>query len=360
MNDAPFPRPASQRLRGRRGFGIFPRFLILVSLITGLVLCFKIGLRIYKRRSAQTTTSTNTPPRQTPEPGTPTHVTASATPGTPASPASAAPTGPIDVASGDLPGPEAMRQIPDPEGDKAIMLAYRYLVESEDLLRTGQVLYELENRFQTLDRKKIYETVDKLRESVTEDREREYLSVLYLDSLILSQTGFSERNDPSKADELLKKISATEHPALGPLSVHRLASVSISNDPRLAMKLFREQIERYKDCPLNGQASFLIGTCHRVLEEDTAALDQYMQTLREYPAAVGQGGDPLEPYIRHALADTYIRIERKEDATGELRTIMECCPDYPYRKQVEAAIHEAEGGAPGASPETGGGETAGG
>jgi tetratricopeptide (TPR) repeat protein len=248
-----------------------------------------------------------------------------------------------------------MRQIPDGESDKAVTLAYRYLTEGEDLLRMGQALYELENRFQTFDRKKIYEAVDKLRESATEDKEREYLSVMYLDSLIHSQTGFSERNDPAKAEELLRKISGTEHPVLAPLSVHRLASVSISNDPRLAMKLFREQIEKFKDCPLNGQASFLIGTCHRVLEEDPAALDQYMQTLREYPAAVGQGGDALEPYIRHALADTYIRIERKEDALTELKTIMECCPDYPYRKQVEDAIQQAQGGGSSPSPEPGGG-----
>lgn len=347
--------------RGRRGFGIFPRFLILVSLITGLVLCFKIGLRIYKRRTAQAqqqTAHTDTkpektplpekdpPPRRTPDPGP--SASPSAAAGSPASGS------PVDVASGELPGPEAMRQIADSESDKAIMLAYRYLTEGDDLLKMGQVLYELENRFQTLDRKKIYEAVDRLREAATEDKETETLAVSYLDALIASQTGFSERNDPAKAEELLKKITATEHPMLAPLSVHRLASVSISNDPRQAMKLFREQIEKFRDCPLNGQASFLIGTCHRVLEEDTAALDQYMQTLRDYPAAVGQGGDPLEPYIRHALADTYIRIERKEDAITELKTIMDCCPDYPYRKQVEDAIQQAQGGAPGAPPEPGG------
>ena len=299
----------------------------------GLVLCYKMGLRLYYkhfvRLQPHTTSVSVTPPTVPP----------SKPPDLPADPGpspeeSAQPV--VIVTTGPTPEIDEITKISPTQPEKAFEIAFRHLAGDNDIMLMAKTLDRLESRLETYDRNKVYVTVENILKQKSEVSQE--LAGLFIDSLVRTQAYFHEKHDPSQAEANLQKLVLEQDPNFSPLALHWLASWRIMEDTQQAIRLFERQIHEYPECPLNGQAAFLMGTCYRILEDDDKALEQCQMVLRTYADSMDRSGDPLEPYIRHALADIYIHIGQKDDAKKELDYIKSFWGGYRYEKDVDELL----------------------
>jgi len=205
-----------------------------------------------------------------------------------------------------------------------------------DLVVIDQALVELEQNMERIDRKILYQVLDEYTKKATGARQIHVAR--YLNALAASKTFLFERYRIKKAIEDLETLASDRNSPLAPLALNKKAMLQVSQSPTEAIASFSRQIREFPDCALNGFASLMIGTCHRALEQDERALAQYQETLDKYRSAYGEGGIPLEPFVRHALADTMIKMGNREGARKELEQIIASFKGYPYLGIIEETL----------------------
>lgn len=205
-----------------------------------------------------------------------------------------------------------------------------------DTIAKDQALVELEQNMEKLDRTALYQVIDEYQKKAATPAQQH--AAQYMKALVASKTFLYERHDPRMAQDLLGKLADVKDSPLAALALNKLGMLMVGVNPTEAVSVFSRQIRDFPDCPLNGFASLMIGTCYRALEQDQRALAQYRETLEKYKGAYGEGGLPLEPYVRHALADTMIKTGDIVEARKELQAIVKSFKEYPYMSIIDETL----------------------
>jgi tetratricopeptide (TPR) repeat protein len=211
------------------------------------------------------------------------------------------------------------------------------VLESEaDAVAKDQALVELEQNMERIDRTVLYQVLDEYRRKAATSRQKQVDR--YLAALVSSKTFLFERYNLRKALAELESLASDRASPLAPLALNKLGMLLVSQNPTTAIEAFARQIREFPDFPLNGFASLMIGTCYRALEQDNRALSQYQETLDRYKGSYGEGGMPLEPFVRHALADTMLKMGDREAARKELNLIISGFKEYPYLTIIQETL----------------------
>jgi tetratricopeptide (TPR) repeat protein len=218
----------------------------------------------------------------------------------------------------------------------AVRAAIAIVEATEDPIVRDQALQELDEHLEGLDRLGLYKVFDDYHKKADSPRAKDVDR--FLAALAATKSFFFERHDPAKAEKILADLAENKASPMAAPAINKLASLKVSDDPKRAIELYRRQIEEFPASPLNGFASLMIGTCMRALDRDREALEQYKRTLARYKNAYAQRGLPLEPFVRHALGDTYIRLGDRDSARGELNVVKERFKEYPYMGMVEETL----------------------
>jgi tetratricopeptide (TPR) repeat protein len=250
-------------------------------------------------------------------------------------PSPSATTAPVHLAN--LPDVNTIRgHFKEDQPQNAIREIIQVLEADGELVLKDQVLVELEQNMERLDRNILYQALDAYHRQAKSPRQKDVDS--YLQALMASKTFLYERHNPKQAIESLDHLAAAKDSPLAPLALNKRGMLLLSQNPDQAIGIFLRQIREFPDCALNGFASLMIGTCFRALEKDQQALTQYKDTLERYKGSYGEGGLPLEPYVRHALADTMIKMGDKEGARSELTLIVNGFHSYPYISIIQETL----------------------
>lgn len=296
--------------------------IVIALLLLGLVLLYTLASRMFFPGPRPAPTATPKPvatPSATPSPA----VIASATP-------SAAP-------AAGVPSIETIRaHFREDQPFTAIKEVTQVLEAETDAVTKDQSLVELEQNMERMDRTLLYQVIDEYHKKATTSRQKAVDK--YLGALVASKTFLFERHNPRKALQELEQLASDKASPLAPLAINKQGMLLVSQNPTEAIGAFSRQIREFPDFPLNGFASLMIGTCYRALEQDQRALTQYQETLEKYRTAYGEGGLPLEPFVRHALADTMLKLGDKENARKELNLIVSSFKEYPYLGIIQETL----------------------
>ena len=321
--------------------------IVLLLLGLGLVVFFMLAQRVFFRAPKVPPTPTPRPTVTAPTPR-PT-VVASESPASPAptspAPTSPSPTSPSPTKSGK-PAAAAIAGLPTVdqirahfrEDQPAVALkeVTQVMEADTDAITKDQSLVELEQNMERMDRTQLYAVLDDYHKTAKTPRQQQVDR--YLSALVASKTFLFERHNPRKAIQELEQLASDKQSPLAPLSVNKMGMLLVSQNPTEAITQFLRQVREFPDFPLNGFASLMIGTCYRALEQDQRALTQYQETLEKYRTAYGEGGLPLEPFVRHALADTMLKLGDRENARKELNLIVSSFKEYPYLGIIQETL----------------------
>ncbi|MBI4858656.1 MAG: tetratricopeptide repeat protein [Candidatus Riflebacteria bacterium] len=202
----------------------------------------------------------------------------------------------------------------------AVQDVARVLEADTEAIAKDQSLVELEQNMERIDRKILYHALDEYHRKATTPRQKQVDR--YFQSLVASKSFLFERYNLRKSLEQFEQLASDRQSPLAELAINKKGMLLVSQNPADAISAFSRQIREFPGCPLNGFASLMIGTCYRALEQDSRALSQYKETLEKYKTAYGEGGLPLEPFVRHALADTMIKMGDRDGARAELGLIV--------------------------------------
>jgi tetratricopeptide (TPR) repeat protein len=296
--------------------------IVIALLLLGLVLLYTLASKMFLSG-----------PRPQPSPKPVTSPSASAAP---AVVASATPAPSASPAAG-LPTIDAIRaHFREDQPFTAIKEVTQVLEAETDAVTKDQSLVELEQNMERMDRTLLYQVIDEYHKKATSSRQKAVDK--YLGALVASKTFLFERHNPRKALQELEQLASDKASPLAPLAVNKMGMLLVSQNPTEAIAAFSRQIREFPDFPLNGFASLMIGTCYRALEQDQRALSQYQETLEKYRTAYGEGGLPLEPFVRHALADTMLKLGDKDNARKELNLIVSQFKEYPYLGIIQETL----------------------
>ena len=306
--------------------------IVLLLLGLGLVVLWMLVSKLFFRapkvqpspspRPSVSATPTPTPARPTPKPSeSPTPVASkSATPATPG-----------------LPTVDQIRAHFREDQPAVALKEVTQVLEAEtDAITKDQSLVELEQNMERMDRTQLYAVLDDYHKAAKSARQQQVDR--YLAALVASKTFLFERHNPRKSIQELEQLASDKASPLAPLAVNKMGMLLVSQNPTEAISQFMRQIREFPDFPLNGFASLMIGTCFRALEQDQRALTQYTETLEKYRTAYGEGGLPLEPFVRHALADTQLKLGDRESARKELNQIVSSFKEYPYLGIIQETL----------------------
>ena len=302
--------------------------IVVMLLVLGLVVLCLLGGRILFKAPKPTP-----PPKPTPSASTPAPTHSEAPPPTTvasAKPASAAP-------PAGLPTVDQIRAHFREDQPAVALKEVTQVLEAEtDPITKDQSLVELEQNMERMDRTQLYAVLDDYHKNAKSPRQSQVDR--YLAALVASKTFLFERHNPRKAIGELEQLAQDKASPMAPLAVNKLGMLLVSQNPTEAIIQFTRQIREFPDFPLNGFASLMIGTCYRALEQDQRALNQYQETLDKYRTAYGEGGLPLEPFVRHALADTQLKLGDRENARKELNLIVANFKEYPYLGIIQETL----------------------
>lgn len=320
MRGAPPPAPVQ--------ITMVEKAIVLLLLGLGLVVLFMLAQRVFFRQP-------KVQPTLTPKPT----VSASATPPPPTgeSPAPEKSVKPSPTAVAGLPTVDQIRaHFREDQPAVALKEVTQVMEADTDAITKDQSLVELEQNMERMDRTQLYAVLDDYHKAAKTPRQQQVDR--YLAALVASKTFLFERHNPRKAIQELEQLASDRSSPLAPLSVNKMGMLLVSQNPTEAVTQFMRQVREFPDFPLNGFASLMIGTCYRALEQDQRALKQYQETLDKYRTAYGEGGLPLEPFVRHALADTMLKLGDRENARKELNLIVSSFKEYPYLGIIQETL----------------------
>lgn len=307
--------------------------IVLLLLGLGLVVFFMLAQRLFFRTPKVQPSPSPKPTVSASEAPPATRPASVAAPESPAPSRSAKP--PAAVAG--LPTVDQIRQhFREDQPALALKEVTQVLEADTDAITKDQSLVELEQNMERMDRTQLYAVLDDYHKSAKSPRQQQVDR--YLGALVASKTFLFERHNPRKAIQELEQLASDKASPLAPLSVNKMGMLLVSQNPTEAITQFLRQIREFPDFPLNGFASLMIGTCYRALEQDQRALTQYQETLEKYRTAYGEGGLPLEPFVRHALADTMLKLGDRENARKELNLIVGSFKEYPYLGIIQETL----------------------